>query len=247
MSSFRWAVAVHFSVLAIAFFALPIGIARGFGQPPIDGESIWLIRLFALSVGAPFFAVAGNAPLMQVWFVRTSHPAAGNPYFLYSASNLGSFVSLLAYPLLVEPNLTLKEQSQVWSSGFVALAALIAVCALLVPKAGWAWETGGSPIAASKSAPRRRGQARVDVAVVRSLCAACGGDRPNRHRRRLRAVPLDHPAGAISGNLCSCVSGSRGRAAVVVVEPQPRLLPESRSFRCSRAGFPSRSRWSCIC
>ena len=154
--SFRWSVAVHFSVLAIAFFALPIEIARGFGQPPIDGESVWLIRLFALSVGAPFFAVAGNAPLMQVWFVRTGHPDAGSPYFLYGASNVGSFASLLAYPLIVEPNLTLKEQSQVWSSGFIAVAALIAVCALLVPKAGWTWETGGSPIAASKSAPRRR-------------------------------------------------------------------------------------------
>ena len=35
---------------------------------------------------------------------------ARDPYFLYAASNLGSFIALLAYPLIVEPTLRLRQQ-----------------------------------------------------------------------------------------------------------------------------------------
>jgi len=154
--SFRWAVALHLFVLAITFFALPISVAQGLGRPPADGEAFWLISLFGLSVGAPFFAVSGNAPLLQAWFVRSGHPNARNPYFLYGASNIGSFASLLAYPLLIEPNLTLHEQSQLWTDGFVALAILIAGCALLVVSAGHPSGAVDEEAAASALAPTPR-------------------------------------------------------------------------------------------
>ena len=55
--------------------------------------------LFAASIGLPFFALAANGPLLQAWFARTDHPAAKDPYFLYAASNVGSFLALLSYPL----------------------------------------------------------------------------------------------------------------------------------------------------
>jgi hypothetical protein len=132
---FRLAFAIHLCVLAVAFLAMPIAIAQGFGRPPASGEATWLIGLFAASVGLPFFAVAGNGPLLQAWFARTGHPDAQNPYFLYGASNIGSFAALLAYPLILEPGLTLREQSQLWMIGFVLLAVLIAGCAMLVFRA----------------------------------------------------------------------------------------------------------------
>ena len=59
------------------------------------GEAFWLIGLFAVSIGLPFFALSANAPLLQAWFARTDHPAANDPYFLYAASNVGSFLALL--------------------------------------------------------------------------------------------------------------------------------------------------------
>ena len=68
---FRSAVAIHLCVIAITFIGLPIGVAEGFGRPPADGQAFWLIGLFMASVGAPFFAVAANAPLLQAWFVRS--------------------------------------------------------------------------------------------------------------------------------------------------------------------------------
>ena len=96
-------------VFALALFTLPLAIATGFGRPPADGEAFWLIGLFGVSIGLPFFAVAANAPMLQAWFARTKHPQAQDPYFLYGASNLGSFVALLAYPVVIEPFLTLAR------------------------------------------------------------------------------------------------------------------------------------------
>ena len=48
-----------------------------------------------------------------------------DPYFLYRASNIGSAVGLLSYPLLVEPRLTLDGQGWLWSVGYGALLLLL--------------------------------------------------------------------------------------------------------------------------
>jgi SAM-dependent methyltransferase len=130
----RRAAIVHLLVAVAAFAALPIAVAGGFGQPPLEYQAFWLIGLFAASIGLPFFAVSANAPLLQAWFARTSHAQAHDPYFLYGASNLGSFAALLAYPMLLEPFLTLRDQSAWWSRGFVLLMALLALCAVLTAR-----------------------------------------------------------------------------------------------------------------
>lgn len=124
--STRVAVGFHLLLLLATFVALPISVSSGLGKPPIEGQMLWLIGEFALSVGLPFFAVAGNGPLLQAWFARTGHAQAGNPYFLYAASNLGSFAALLLYPVLIEITLRLPQQAFAWSAGFAALVALIA-------------------------------------------------------------------------------------------------------------------------
>ncbi len=125
---------VHLGVIALAFVALPIVVASGWGHPPADHQALWLIGLFGASIGLPFFAVAANAPLLQAWFARTTHRQAHDPYFLYGASNLGSFASLLAYPFLLEPILTLREQSSLWTAGFGLLGVMIAGCAILMTR-----------------------------------------------------------------------------------------------------------------
>ncbi len=126
----RRAALVHIALMvAVLLVGLPIGIAAGFERPPQEGETLWLIALFAASVGLPFFAVAANGPLLQAWFARSGHPRAADPYFLYAASNIGSFLALIAYPFLVEPVLALSLQSHAWSWGFGLLLAAIAACA----------------------------------------------------------------------------------------------------------------------
>jgi len=109
---------------------LPLGIAKGFEVPPASGVMLWLVGLFAASIGLPFIALSATAPLLQNWFVATGHPQARNPYVLYAASNLGSFCALLAYPFVIEPFMTLHSQVLAWSAGYAVLA--IGICAAAI-------------------------------------------------------------------------------------------------------------------
>jgi hypothetical protein len=128
----RASVIIHLAVMIAATVALPPAIAAGWGRPPAAGETLWLIGLFAASIGLPFFALAANSPLLQAWFARTDHPAAKDPYFLYAASNVGSFLALLSYPVAVEPFVRLGDQTWLWSIGFGLLIALVAACGALL-------------------------------------------------------------------------------------------------------------------
>ncbi|HWX59425.1 fused MFS/spermidine synthase [Bradyrhizobium sp.] len=125
-------VAVHLVLLAVAMLTLPLSIAGVFGEPPTSGYAFWLLGLFAISIGLPFFALAANNPLLQAWFVRTGHPAGPDPYFLYASSNIGSFLALLSYPVLLEPLLTLRMQNLLWTCGYGLLILLIAGCGALL-------------------------------------------------------------------------------------------------------------------
>ncbi|UGY22027.1 fused MFS/spermidine synthase [Bradyrhizobium septentrionale] len=126
---------VHLGLLAIAATTLPIRIAHGFEAPPQGGLELWLLSLFAASIGLPFVALAATAPLLQNWFAASGHPHAANPYLLYAASNLGSFAALMTYPFIVEPLSTLLTQIQVWSAGYFLLVLLIAMAAVIVARA----------------------------------------------------------------------------------------------------------------
>ena len=134
---------VHLALYAVAALVLPIAIPAGWGEPPPGEPYFWQLGLFTVAVGLPFVAVAANAPLLQAWFARTGHRDAGDPYFLYAASNLGSLIALLSYPLVLEPLFGLKALSGVWSVGFAALAAALAGCFWIVRRAGAAAEQPG--------------------------------------------------------------------------------------------------------
>jgi hypothetical protein len=120
----------HLALFAVAALTLPIGMAGWYPAAGDGNPTLWLMGLLAVSIGPVFFVVSAQAPLMQAWFARTGDADAANPYFLYAASNLGSFAALIAYPLLVEPLAGLWPQRLGWSAGFVALALLVALCGI---------------------------------------------------------------------------------------------------------------------
>jgi len=106
--------------------------------PPDPARPVfWLLLLLVISAGVPFFVVSATAPLLQHWFTFSGEPNAKDPYFLYAASNTGSLVGLLSYPVLVEPNLRLVNQALLWRMGYGLLAGLIFICAVVL------WKSGG--------------------------------------------------------------------------------------------------------
>ena len=122
----RRQVQVHLGLFALAALTLPVSLAA-LSAPQPGSEVWWVPLLFAASIGPVFFAVSAQAPLMQRWYALD--PQARQPWALYAASNLGSFGGLIAYPLLAEPLLTLRQQSWAWSLGFLLLLGLIVVTA----------------------------------------------------------------------------------------------------------------------
>ncbi|MGB6228899.1 MAG: fused MFS/spermidine synthase [Litorimonas sp.] len=133
--SLRGQIGLHCAVTAIGLAFLPLAIGD-VSVPQAGMPTLWLIGLFAATVGAPFFALSANAPLLQKWFSLTDHPDADDPYFLYSASNAGSLLVLCAYPVLIEPMLGLGEQTSLWMGGYVGLLVAIAATGLLATRFG---------------------------------------------------------------------------------------------------------------
>ena len=115
-----WCCSCRWSALPIA---LPVDAA------PVDSSpALWLLRTLAVMIGLPFVVVSTTGPLLQKWYSWTNGHRAEDPYFLFAASNLGSFGGLLAYPFLIEPHLTLAQQRASWSVGFGVFAALTVAC-----------------------------------------------------------------------------------------------------------------------
>ncbi len=126
----RGQVMVHLGVWAVALISLPLSVPAGW-QFDADGLAVWqTLLLFAAGVGLPFFALSANAPLIQFWYSRSGGPSADDPYFLYGASNLGSLVALLGFPLAAEPLFGASQIGIGWAAGFVALGGALAMSGL---------------------------------------------------------------------------------------------------------------------
>lgn len=119
---------LHLLLMLSGLFCLPLTFG-GNAPPPADtAPTAFLLCQLAIGVGLPFFIISSSAPVLQRWFSQTGHPAAGDPYFLYAASNCGSLLALLGYPLIVEPLLSLRAQSRAWSAGYLVLIGMVGVC-----------------------------------------------------------------------------------------------------------------------
>ncbi|RKG72156.1 fused MFS/spermidine synthase [Corallococcus terminator] len=127
---------LHLGLLSVAVVALA---ARAFwtGSPLTPGEGwrpvddhlpvLRLMGMLAVSVGLPFFVLSTTGPLLQSWFAR-ARPGR-SPYVLYALSNVGSLLSLLGYPFLVEPFVGRSAQAWGWTAGFGLFVVFAIACA----------------------------------------------------------------------------------------------------------------------
>ncbi|MCA9427271.1 MAG: fused MFS/spermidine synthase, partial [Candidatus Omnitrophica bacterium] len=117
------------------------------GVHPIIG----LLAALSIAIGIPFFMLSSNAPLMQRWYSWIRSAPQEDPYSLYAASNLGSLIALLGYPLL-ERFLTLPQQTWFWRMGYLALFVLASSCALKV----WQHSAIANSIGLREDQPKRK-------------------------------------------------------------------------------------------
>lgn len=181
--------ALHVAVVGVAVLAVVLGPRAA--MPMGDGgipTAVAVVLTIGVLIGPAAFVMTATTPLLSAWYARVRRAAdpeaaGGDPYWLYALSNGGSLVSLLAYPLVIEPRLGLTVQRTWWSIGFVGLAVLVTLAAVAL-----------------------RSVVRVPVAVADPTLAAEGAAAsasvaaaPPTRRARLRWLALAAiPAGLLS-------------------------------------------------
>jgi hypothetical protein len=107
-------IVVHLLCLIFSLFLLPFDISD-IQNIPISGQPTWaVLKVLFLSLGFPYLILSANTPLLQHWF--SSETNGANPYRLYAISNVGSFLALISYPVVIEPFFSLELQIKLWSS-----------------------------------------------------------------------------------------------------------------------------------
>ena len=116
-------------ILGIICFSTPLPQLVQTFQPEKNLPTLALILILIKGVGLPFLLLASTSSILQYWYGSGKNK---DPYFLYAASNLGSFTALISYPILLEPFFGLNEQFASWRWGYFSLMALIGACAMRV-------------------------------------------------------------------------------------------------------------------
>ncbi len=119
----RW----HWLMLLMPFLFFPFRLEAAADTSLLPLAPAVFVRLLMI-VGGPFLTLSMTSLILQRWLMISPLAARTNPYVLYSASNAGSVLALLAYPALIEPFLALETQGQLWWGGYCVLVILHAFC-----------------------------------------------------------------------------------------------------------------------
>jgi hypothetical protein len=152
-----WSVClVFFQTALLAGYAIAYGIARLRPKQQFAAYAVlWVVAAFIASVpigdvwrltwfdnpagelllklmrfvALPYVMVSSVSILVQVWARLTG---VKDPYAFYAVSNIGSLGALLAYPTLIEPNLSVSFSAAAWTWGFRVVALLVAALSVTV-------------------------------------------------------------------------------------------------------------------
>lgn len=148
--------ALHVALLLASLAFLPIVTSARWKPTGAEDPTLWILGLLLGTIGLPYFLLSTTGPLVQSWVART--PWGAQVYRYFSLSNLASLLSLLSYPVLIEPRSSLLQQAHGWSWGYGAFVALCSGTTLYVAHR-WAdvplpQVAGSAPVAAPEKPPR---------------------------------------------------------------------------------------------
>jgi spermidine synthase len=119
---------LHVLFICLSLLLLPVTPNQGLKVMSNVDPILHLLLILAASVGLPYFLLSTTSPLLQSWYARAYQQAL--PYRLFALSNFSSLLGLIAYPIVVEPYMTLTQQSEVWSWSYGVFALTCVTTAL---------------------------------------------------------------------------------------------------------------------
>jgi hypothetical protein len=144
---------VHVALLLASLLFLPIMASTRWKPSGAEDPTWWILGLLLATIGLPYFLLSTTGPLVQSWLART--PGGAQVYRYFALSNLASLVSLLCYPVLIEPRSTLVQQSWGWSVGYGLFVLLCGGTALRVSWGGSQVAVAQAPASGEPAGPER--------------------------------------------------------------------------------------------
>jgi hypothetical protein len=112
---------IHILLLTAALLTLGIRIRPSPAAVSFH-PALTVFRLLVTVIGLPYLALSATTPLLTAWYAGNFE--GRSPYRLFALSNFASLLALASYPLLIEPGLTMNQQTKWWSAGFLLFAVL---------------------------------------------------------------------------------------------------------------------------
>jgi hypothetical protein len=125
VSGIRHALPVTMLLLAAAAILQHLAMPPLTAVPPSAGSVI--AGVLGLS-GVSLFLLSMISPALQRLYSTLPQPDARDPYFLYSAGNIGSFAGLLLFPLLLEPLFGVQASQTLWYAAAGLFLVMLAAC-----------------------------------------------------------------------------------------------------------------------
>jgi spermidine synthase len=119
---------IHAGLLAASLLLLPVTPSLAWKPSGSEEPFVRILGLLTVSIGLPYVLLSTTSPLIQAWYARRNRSAM--PYRFFALSNLASLLGLLAYPFLIEPNVTLRQQSLGWSTAYGVFVLLGGIAAI---------------------------------------------------------------------------------------------------------------------
>ena len=123
LNSGRQLMALHIAIVLASLAFLPIGPGPSWSHLDVSHPVWQIMGMLVLTVGLPFAVLSSTNPLLQAWAARAGDRV---PYRLFALSNLASLCALVAYPLLIEPEFSVRTQVAVWSSLYLVYDLFVA-------------------------------------------------------------------------------------------------------------------------
>lgn len=84
--------------------------------------SLSILLILCLYFAVPIGFLSTLSIILQNWHGKFFRK---NPYYLYSLSNIGAFLALFIYPIIIEPSYTLSDSVGLWTKLYKILSSII--------------------------------------------------------------------------------------------------------------------------
>ncbi len=107
---------LHLGLLLVSLLWLPLAPQVFWRSHVQIDPALRILGLLTFSIGLPFVLLSATSPLLQNWYARLA--CGRSPYHFFAISNLAALLAVLSFPFFIEPRLSSRQESILWSAAY---------------------------------------------------------------------------------------------------------------------------------